>query len=306
MSRVVGGQPLLDDVSKEHFSHLLRRTALFCGVEIITYCLMSNHFHVLVRVPERKDPPADQALLKRAIALYGAKGALVEVLRESLACQGSIPDHLRIRLLERMGDVSAFMKELKQRFSRWYNRLHDRYGTLWAERFKSVLIEDEPSVVATVATYIDLNPVRAGLVNDPAEYRFCGYAAAVAGDRDLRRGLASFHPAGRWAEVSAAYRERLFVRAGSAGGRGKAVLSRAEIKQALSAGTRLTTAQLLRLRIRYFSDGLALGSRGFVNEVFALHRDKFGPKRRDGARPLRGVPLPNLAVLRDLRRAAVT
>ncbi len=56
------------------------------------------------------------------------------------------------------------MKELKQRFSRWYNRQTGRFGTLWAERFKSVLVEDHPANVETLAAYIDLNPVRAGLV----------------------------------------------------------------------------------------------------------------------------------------------
>ena len=68
-----------------------------------------------------------------------------------------------------MGDVSAFMKELKQRFSIWFNRSHKRFGTLWAERFKSVLIENAASALRTVAAYIDLNPVRAGLVEDPKE-----------------------------------------------------------------------------------------------------------------------------------------
>ena len=58
--------------------------------------------------------------------------------------RGKIDEDIRRKLLERMGDVSAYMKELKQRFSRWYNRRHDRFGTLWAERFKSVIVEDQP------------------------------------------------------------------------------------------------------------------------------------------------------------------
>ena len=81
------------------------------------------------------------------------------------------------------------MKELKQRFSIWYNRTHQRYGTLWAERFKSVLMEDAATCLSAVSAYIDLNPVRAGLVEDPKDYRYCGYSEAVAGNIKARGGL---------------------------------------------------------------------------------------------------------------------
>ena len=59
--------------------------------------------------------------------------------------RGKIDEDIHRKLLERVGDVSVYMKELKQRFSRWFNRRHDRFGTLWAERFKSVIVEDQPS-----------------------------------------------------------------------------------------------------------------------------------------------------------------
>ena len=56
------------------------------------------------------------------------------------------------------------MKLLKQRFTQWFNRQRGRKGTLWEERFKSVLVEGTGEVLATMAAYIDLNPVRAGIV----------------------------------------------------------------------------------------------------------------------------------------------
>ena len=174
ISRVVGGQHLLDDLGKETLVRILRQMAAFCGLEVITYCMMSNHFHLLVRVPEKQNP-TDAELLERMIGLYGKKGVLVQVARQALKARGKIDADLRQGMLERMGDVSGFMKEVKQRFSRWYNRRTERYGTLWAERFKSVVVEDQPGVVGTVAAYIDLNPVRAGLVADPKDYRYSGY-----------------------------------------------------------------------------------------------------------------------------------
>jgi hypothetical protein len=63
-------------------------------------------------------------------------------------------------------------------------------GTLWMDRFKSVLVQGEGNPLQTMAAYIDLNPVRARLVADPKDYRWCGYAEAVAGHAKAQQGLA--------------------------------------------------------------------------------------------------------------------
>jgi hypothetical protein len=63
---------------------------------------------------------------------------------------------------------------------------------------------------------------------------------------------------------------------------------------------------MLHHRIRYFSAGVALGSRGFINDLFRGTRERFGPKRKDGARKLRGPAAPaagQLWSLRDLKSA---
>lgn len=300
VSRIVGGQLLLGDLEKEKLTEILLRVATFCGVEVITYCMMSNHFHVLVRVP----PPgelADQDLLERLADFYGRHGVLWTLAREALEKRGRIDADLRQQVLARLGDVSVFMKEFKQRFSRWYNRRHGRFGTLWAERFTSVLVEDSSQALRTVAAYIDLNPVRAGLASDPKDYRFCGYAAALAGDRSLRRGLLSCLEANDWDRAAADYRLLLFVTGGATVQPGRQAVERESIRTELARGGQLSVGEILRLRIRHFTDGVALGSKDFVNGVFARYRDRFGPRRRDGARPIRGAQLSGLRVLRDLR-----
>ena len=66
-----------------------------------------------------------------------------------------------------MWDVSGYLQRLKQRFTQWFNRRKGRRGVLWEERFKSVLVEGSGDPLSTMAAYIDLNPVRAGLVEDP-------------------------------------------------------------------------------------------------------------------------------------------
>ena len=92
------------------------------------------------------------------------------------------------RYTYRMNDLSQFMKNLLQRFTRWFNRSQDRSGRLWEERFKSVIVEDG-FAAKTVAAYIDLNPVRAGIVDDPAKYRWSSYAEALAGGKKAQTGL---------------------------------------------------------------------------------------------------------------------
>jgi len=304
ITRVVGGQLLLDDIAKERLRIMVRENARFSGVEVITQCVMGNHFHILVRVPE-KASLSDAELVKRASGYYRKNSPYRTLLEQTLGdFGGRLPKDLREGLASRMGDISFYMKELKQRFTKWFNKQHGRFGTLWSERFKSVIVEDEPSVISTVAAYIDLNPVRAGLVSDPKDYRWCGYAEAVAGNREARSGLAGFHEKKGWNFVSTEYRKLLFVQSEAPGSSNKAALDREAIKRVVEEGGELALAEVLRIRIRYFSDGVALGSREFVNGVFAEFRDRFGAQRKSGARDLSGIrPLDAVKSLRNLRSA---
>ncbi len=304
ISRVVGGQMLLDDLGKQKLTELLGRLADFCGVEVITYCMMSNHFHLLLRVPVRVEL-SDAELLAKMVKFYGKKGILTVLAQEGLKLRGEIDADIRASVVRRMGDVSAFMQEFKQRFSRWYNRVTGRFGTLWAERFTSLVVEDSVTALRTVAAYIDLNPVRAGLVKDPKDFRFCGYAAALTGAKAIRQGLLSFLEPADWAKAAAEYRKLLLVTGGLANRSDKAVLDPQFIKAELARGGELSLGQVLRLRIRHLTDGVFLGSQEFVNDMFTRHRDRFGARRKDGARPIRGVPLPGVSVMRDLRVDAI-
>ena len=305
VARVVGAEFLLDDVGKERLVHLMWRQAAFSGIEIVTYCMMSNHFHVLIRVPAEQPHLGDALLVERVEVLYGRTSEEARFLREAISQRGAVYDGVRARLVARMGNVSIFMKELKQRFSRWYNHRHERFGTLWAERFRSVLVEDGGLAMEAVAAYIDLNPVRAGIVEDPKDYRHCGYAAALAGNPLARKGLMSFGEGRAWKDRAAWYRMRLFVGAGTVHQVGKHMLTGARIQAEVDRRGELSMAELVRLRVRYFRDGLALGSRAFVEEVFREFRDQFGPKRRVGACPVRALARFGLAVLRNLRVRAL-
>ncbi len=306
VSRIVGGDFLLEgDREKEVLRNQIWKVADFCGVEVLTYCIMSNHLHVLVRTPDesslRRVPNSE--LIRRAKRIYSAEKA--GTFEQGLADpEADVRERVRSQLLSRMGDVSQYMKELKQRFSIWYNRSHERIGTLWAERFKSVLIEDEPMALSTVAAYIELNPVRAGIVDDPASYRFCGYSEAMGGFRPARNGIVSLLGSRQpWTQVAKLYRVVIF-------GKGEShdafyphkAVNVEKAARVMNQGGNISREEALRCRVRYFTDGMILGSNEFVARYFESHRHLFSARRRDGPRRMKGSDWGELRCLRDLRK----
>jgi len=310
MSRIIERKFYLGEAEKEKFRSMMWRVAEFSGVRILTYAVLDNHFHLLIEVPERQEVD-DVELLRRLELIYNRQDVwevcckLNEHLKNGLV---KAADSLRQRFLYRMYDISEFMKTLKLRFSKWFNRSYDRRGPLWEERFKSVLVEG-PSFVAggdvnrnpihTIAAYIDLNAVRAGLVEDPKDYRWCGYAEAVAGERAARDGVGFVLgiPAGKmidWDAASKEYRMSLFVG-------DEKPFSRECVVQVVRDGGRLSRGELLHCRVRYFSDGMVIGHRAFVEDVFQKRRHLFGSRRKTGARKMAGGDWGGLCSMRDLR-----
>ena len=264
---------------------------------MLTYCIMSNHFHLLLRVPgEDEIVPADEVsdaeVVRMVKALNGKEAATIlkaelrDLEERGLAEQ---KEELRNRYLDRRGRLDVFVGQLKQRFSVWYNRKNDRHGTLWEERFRSVLVEGGDEALLTMAAYIDLNPVRAGMVADPADFAYSGFGEACAGKRIARRGLAhalefSDPDKATWRRVKREYSMLLY---GPTGAEQPITLTEdlaSAILLELAGGGRVEPWQVLRLRNRYFCDGAVLGAKEFVENVFKANRDQFGPNRKSGAR----------------------
>jgi putative transposase len=149
MSRTCGGEVLFDEVEREALAKLLSKMAGFCGVEVLTYCVMSNHFHALVRVPDREEwlarfdgPAGEKALLRHLSRFYSR--AFMMALETQLAEDRRLGNEAGAQerlngFKRRLCDVSEYVREVKLRYSKWFNKRHGRKGTLWMERFKSVL-----------------------------------------------------------------------------------------------------------------------------------------------------------------------
>jgi len=314
MTRTVNGEKIFADRDKEVLRKMIWQVADFCGVDVLTYCVMSNHFHVLVRIPVDQSV-SDEELLRRYRVLYPRatkyRPESAEILAKTLRTGGEEAEVIRKRLLARMGDVSSFMKTLKQRFSVWFNHTHGRFGTLWAERFKSVLVEGMGNPLQTMAAYIDLNPARSGLVEDPKDYRFCGYAEAVAGNPKALEGLAvvwrdwigrakptnSETPSFR-KTVLRAHRSLLFAKGANDG-----AVSNHNADQVLqNEGGVLSKPAALRCRVRYFTEGAILGSAEFVRTFAAQWQAERKRKYPPKAQPMKGADWGDLAVIRGIRR----
>ena len=306
MSRVIERKMLLDDGEKERFRITIRKVAAFAGIEVLTWAALDNHFHLLLHVPERPEL-SEAEVLRRIRGLYGRiRAANVQMDLEALREQGRTAEAEKLLggFTHRMYDLSEYMKMVMQRFTQSYNRRHGRRGTLWEDRFKSILVEGTADALSTMAAYIDLNAVRVGLVEDPRDYRFCGYGEAVAGEQEARAGIAHIAEilgqAGGWAVQSRSYRKYLFMQAGTHTKKGRKVREE-KIEQVLEAGGKLSKAELLQCRVRYFSDGVVLGSKAFVEDVFLEHRGEFGLRRKTGARRPKFGEWGDLCTMRDLR-----
>ena len=169
MSRTaLDGFPL-GDIEKDFMLDLMRKYSGLYFVEILGFCIMGNHFHLLVKmIPEHNY--TDEDIQKRYEAFYGD---------ESVFAPGWIPS-----LRAKLSSLSEFVREIKVNFARYYNKRYNRRGYFWGDRFKSVIVEKGETLINCLA-YIDLNPVRAGLVTRPEDYRWnsLGYHLQT-GNRD--------------------------------------------------------------------------------------------------------------------------
>ena len=311
VSRVVDRRFVFGRAEKEQFVAYMRLYEAFCQVRVLAFCVMSNHFHILLEVPsapeDRGESWSDERLLDHLRCLYS--GSKLHEIAWQLKHLRSLGNHdgaeaLRATFFNRMWDLSQFMKTLKQRFTRWFNRRHDRKGTLWEERFKSTLVESGLAA-RTVAGYIDLNPVRAGIVNKAEEYRWCSFAEALAGKRLAREGMQRVmfererHATTdemaaemllSWRKTLRRYQQLLH-----------ADISRAEIDRetAMENAPEVSPRDLLGHKLRHFTEGLAIGSQLFLEDLFGATRTYFGARRKSGARKIRDSSTP-LFSLREL------
>ncbi|WP_217640388.1 transposase [Desulfoluna spongiiphila] len=253
-------------VEKDALVRIIKRfSAVYC-VDVLGFAIMGNHFHLLVEVSPG-DMVSDDDIRKRFQLLYGKAAEFPEGRLEAYR--------------DRFCSLSAYIKDIKQRFSCNFNQRKNRKGTLWGERFKSVLVEQGNTLIHCLA-YIDLNPVRAGIVKRPEDYRWCsiGYHAQTGntdGFLSSDLGTLGFGVDDALMQFRT-YREYLY-HVGAIEKRGKANISKKVLDEEIAAGFEMTRVRRFRYRTRYFTDSGVIGSRAFVEASYETFRDHFQTTR---------------------------
>lgn len=276
---------------------LLRRVEEFSCVQILSYCFMSNHLHILLRVPVQRKPFTEDELLDRIKALYGERFRKELKKRWEWARERNdeaLVNAEKASYLKRMFKMSEFMKTLKQRLTMSYNGRYDRDGTLWESRYKSILLEGMPKVLSAVAAYIDLNPVRAKMVSDPAAYEFSSYGEACRGKQKAREGLCRIYQEGRdeppeWKDVAPVYRSRLVMKV--IPDEEHETIRFSDIQRALDGWGHFKMEEILCHKSKFFTTGFAFGCTDFIRQTYreCVKKKAASPSHTDT--PKEGPPL---------------
>jgi REP element-mobilizing transposase RayT len=263
------------DAEKEKFVRILHRVSLLYSVQVVAYQVMSNHFHLLIYAPDQE--PTAEEMCRRFKAFHGKKRTLQP---DSKACRA---------WQARCRDISWFMRHLQQLFTTWYNRTRPvrRRGSLWADRFKHTLLESG-AAVWNCWSYIENNPVRAGMVMNAADYRFCSHGA--------------WHQSGRHPFAANVKATALPVLRGMFGLESlMEIRERMDMALAAKADQKVETTGFsltVQRRVRHWTNGLVIGSQLYLREVMSRHRREEDVLRH---RPARAQDDATLYAWRRLR-----
>ncbi|HLP49202.1 MAG TPA: transposase [Candidatus Kapabacteria bacterium] len=297
ISRTSGAKIMLNDQEKEYFLALLERFASGFFVQIHAFCIMDNHFHILANGLELEAKNASaETLINRYRLMFGESA---EPPAGTYDINGDlIPDADGgiARLRERLSSISRFVQELKQTFSHWYNKRHNREGYLWSDRFKGILVENGEAQTVCSA-YIDLNPVRAKMVEKPEDYRWGSLGLRVRNPVRAKKLLGDVifeSAAGSSMETKAdklelnshgsllvkeedienesscnrfdKYREFVYI-SGGMEHKGKGNISPELLSEVKKYHGKLGIGDSLRYRVRNISEGLSIGSHSFISGI---------------------------------------
>ena len=191
MSRIAHKVFILNEEDRSDFLSITCRAALFTGIQLLGWCVMTNHFHLLVYLPVPTD--LDEAtVLTRYGYLMGekAKNRVLAQIREWRTANNEkqIEEWLAHQK-KRMYNVGEFMKIIKQWFTESYNSRYSHAGTLWGGAYVSRLVKKNTKEMAKRLGYIHLNPICAAICTGYDEYQWSSLSAVKRGDQIAIDGM---------------------------------------------------------------------------------------------------------------------
>jgi hypothetical protein len=198
--------------------------------------------------------------------------------------------NLTLRL--KLSSLSGFIREIKVNFARFYNRRHNRRGYFWDDCFKSVIVENGETLINCLA-YIDLNPLRAGLVERPEQYRWnsLGYHIQTNNQDNFLCtyfGLKEFNVKSKKERIRG-YR-RYVYEAGALNRPDKMqakVIDDKVVAKERKNEFEISRISRFRYRTRYFTDSGIIGSKEFVFSNYQRFKNLFYSKHEK--KPIKGL-----------------
>ena len=192
---------------KEWIRSRLRDLAGLFGIEVGGYTVMSNHLHVILRTrPDVVAQWSDTEVARRWSLIFPGfkdKDGCPNILNErAVRLLAANPERIA-ELRGRLSSVSWFMRCLNEHIARRANREDECKGRFWEGRFKCQALLDEGAILACM-TYVDLNPIRAGLANTPESSAFTSAYDRIMARQDsvyLDQGAAEDRPISRQVEL---------------------------------------------------------------------------------------------------------
>lgn len=261
---VKGEFPLNDGLCRRRLVDLFRLFSRVYCCKIIGFCIMGNHYHLIVQFDEQR-AMTRRELRKRAALIY-SKSVLDGWLKDKWE-----------RFEARIFNVSELMRNLQASFARWYNQKNQRRGRFWANRFKSTLLEDRQQVIDCLL-YVDLNPVRAGLVKRPEQWEGSSIFYRELGKDRWLAPLGDILGIKKHSQALTQYKSRLYYRGAVPTKPGQAAILNKIIKEEEARGFKKSGAY--RKKLRFFVDGIALGSEEYIKSHIKIMRETGNYKRR--------------------------
>lgn len=165
------------------------------GIELCAYAIMSNHYHLVVRInPDEPAGWSDDEVLNRWTALFRGPILVQRHLAGDPLATAELDTVRKVAALyrNRLGSLSWFMKCLNEPIARKANAEDGCSGHFWESRFHSQPLRSEAALLAAMA-YVDLNPVRAGIAGTPENSRYTSIKTRLTGDsrRTVQRSAAN-------------------------------------------------------------------------------------------------------------------
>lgn len=193
ISRIAHRVYFLKDEERMDFLEIVRRTAQFTGVQLLGWCVMGNHFHLLVFLPTPRFV-VEQEVIERYGALKGEQASssitkmFIEWRKQGETGERRVTDWLDTQR-RRMYNVGIFMKIVKQWFTTEYNRRQGHKGTLWESVYFDRVVPLCELEMAKCLAYIHLNPIRAAASDRFDGYAWSSYSAFRKGDPTATAGM---------------------------------------------------------------------------------------------------------------------